>query len=481
MGRSRVAPPIKDGDWTSVRQAINRLGAIVLGSEATPTFAGLTLTGLTASRLMVTDADKALASADLISWVAGTTNQIAVADDGDGSITLSTPQNIHTEATPTFAGIELGHASDTTLARVSAGVVSIEGTNIAMVDGVLEDLNTLGANPFSGDPAKDFLVGTAVGTLAWESGATVRTSLGLGTGDSPVFTTLTLSSIAAEGSDVDKFLVDSSGVIKYRTGAQVLSDIGAESGDLINYVLPSEVLDNFNEANFVGYLGQIHVKNVNIGYGIAEYTHGATVVSSGYIGGVYSPTQNRIYLVPFDQSSENDWHYIDCADGSVVAYTHGATVEDYAYAGGVYSPVQDRIYFVPHGQSNEANWHYIDCSDGSVVAYAHGLGGDIPVDSAYTGGVYSPAQDRIHLIPRGQAGQAKWHYIDCSDGSVVAYTHNVTADSQAYQGGIYSPTQNRIYFVPYAQGNNTTWHYIQEYSTAEISPSIAASTLFNKF
>ena len=47
MGRGRVAPPIKDGDWTSVRQAINRLSALILGSESTPTFAGITLTGFT--------------------------------------------------------------------------------------------------------------------------------------------------------------------------------------------------------------------------------------------------------------------------------------------------------------------------------------------------------------------------------------------------------------------------------------------------
>ncbi|KKL92720.1 hypothetical protein LCGC14_1881890, partial [marine sediment metagenome] len=38
--------------------------------------------------------------------------------------------------------------------------------------------------------------------------------------------TLVISTVAAEGSDVDKFLVDSSGVVKFRTGAEVLSDIG---------------------------------------------------------------------------------------------------------------------------------------------------------------------------------------------------------------------------------------------------------------
>ncbi len=46
-------------------------------------------------------------------------------------------------------------------------------------------------------------------------------------GLSPTFTGLTLTGIAAEGTDVDRFLVSNAGLIKSRTGAQVLSDIGA--------------------------------------------------------------------------------------------------------------------------------------------------------------------------------------------------------------------------------------------------------------
>ena len=56
-----------------------------------------------------------------------------------------------------------------------------------------------------------------------------NTTLGFGIGDSPTLTGLTLSAIAAEATDVDKFLVDSTGVIKYRTGAEVLADIGASA------------------------------------------------------------------------------------------------------------------------------------------------------------------------------------------------------------------------------------------------------------
>ena len=46
---------------------------------------------LTASRLMATDGTEEMVSTDLAAWVAGTTSQITVTDDGDGTITLSAP------------------------------------------------------------------------------------------------------------------------------------------------------------------------------------------------------------------------------------------------------------------------------------------------------------------------------------------------------------------------------------------------------
>jgi len=50
-------------------------------------------------------------------------------------------------------------------------------------------------------------------------------------GSSADITSLKLSSVAAAGVDTDKFLVlDSAGNVDYRTGAQVLSDIGAGTG-----------------------------------------------------------------------------------------------------------------------------------------------------------------------------------------------------------------------------------------------------------
>lgn len=56
------------------------------------------------------------------------------------------------------------------------------------VDGVLEDLDTLGPATADGE----FIVATGAGTFAYESGDTARTSLGVGTADSPEFSGLTL-------------------------------------------------------------------------------------------------------------------------------------------------------------------------------------------------------------------------------------------------------------------------------------------------
>ena len=62
----------------------------------------------TASRLLATDANKKTVSiANLSSWVAGTSNQVTVANDGDGTITLSLPQSIDTSADVEFDSITL--------------------------------------------------------------------------------------------------------------------------------------------------------------------------------------------------------------------------------------------------------------------------------------------------------------------------------------------------------------------------------------
>jgi len=65
------------------------------------------LTGLSAGDLLKYDGSSRFVPATLADLVAGTSNQIAVTDDTDGTITLSAPQDLNSGASPQFTGLEL--------------------------------------------------------------------------------------------------------------------------------------------------------------------------------------------------------------------------------------------------------------------------------------------------------------------------------------------------------------------------------------
>ena len=122
---------IKNKDWVSVRQATARLGSIKLGPTSTPTFASvtsdsLTITGLTTNSLVypvaglltslgaATNGQLPIGSASgapALATLTQTANQVLVTN-GAGSITLSTPQDIHVDATPEFAGLTIRNSDD---------------------------------------------------------------------------------------------------------------------------------------------------------------------------------------------------------------------------------------------------------------------------------------------------------------------------------------------------------------------------------
>jgi hypothetical protein len=129
---------VRKEDWNSViaanrdtQLALDTLSGVKLGSSATPIFGGITLTNLTANRLVASDATKSLVSSDLINWVTGTANRVTVADDSDGTITLSGPQDIHTGASPTFTGLTLsGLTQGSVLFAGSGGLVSEDNARL---------------------------------------------------------------------------------------------------------------------------------------------------------------------------------------------------------------------------------------------------------------------------------------------------------------------------------------------------------------
>jgi hypothetical protein len=203
-----------------------------------------------------------------------------------------------------------------------------------------------------------------------------------------------------------------------------------------------------------------------------------------YAGGVYSPAQNRVYLIPYGPGpgggDTTHWHYFNCQTNQLVAYV---PVSDVSVAkacyGGAYSPVQNRIYFAPYGESNATNWHYIDCNNDISVTYSNGTG-VTPVQYGYQGAVYSAVLNRIYFIPYNQIDPtAGWHYVNCANGSLTSYTQ-VGVPSlhlNAYSGGIYY--NGCVYFVPAAQGGYSTWHYIDNVGTIQSYPAAALGGWFS--
>ena len=251
---------------------------------------------------------------------------------------------------------------------------------------------------------------------------------------------------------------------------------------------------------------------------VVQYAHGVTAVNGAYQGGVLT-SNGRIYLIPYNQSNQTNWHYIDTNTGNVVAYAHstGISVAG-AYNCGCLAP-NGNIYMAPFFQSNSSPWHYINSGTGAVGTYTNGSGVTynaysscvtapdgkvwmIPyfwsenqpnwhyinttnntivpysapsaVSGAYFGGVLA-SNGNIYMIPQGQATQSTWHYIRTSDNSIQSYTGPVLSAS-AYTGGVLAPN-GKIFLIPTTQATQTTWHYID--STTNSVGTYTAPALVN--
>ena len=122
----------------SVKRAIRAISR-KLGYTSSGVLAGLTLTDLTASRLVATDSGKVLESiTDLTAWIIeSSANQVVVTDNGDGTLTLSLPQDVHVDATPEFAGITIKDSSDDIIFYVDDDEMYFTGGAVAIEAGMI--------------------------------------------------------------------------------------------------------------------------------------------------------------------------------------------------------------------------------------------------------------------------------------------------------------------------------------------------------
>jgi hypothetical protein len=152
-------------------------------------------------------------------WVkTGAPNTLWFTNDGGTDQEIVYGGGAYHDGFSDFVGNEhINHTSVTLTAGTGlAGGGDISSNRSFSVVTVLEDLVTLGAN--SAD--SEFLVGTGVGTLAWETGDTVRTSLGLAIGtDVTAFDFLLddISDLTDPGADRLLFWDESSNIITWAT------------------------------------------------------------------------------------------------------------------------------------------------------------------------------------------------------------------------------------------------------------------------
>ena len=133
---------------------------------------------------------------------------------------------------PQFAGINLGHASDTTLTRVSAGVVAVEGVNVVLAGDVTTDGITmstarlLGRTTASSGAVEEITVGSG---LSLSDGALAATSSGITLGTAVASTSGTSIDFTSIPSGTKRITINFAGVSTSGTSL-ILVQIGDSGG-----------------------------------------------------------------------------------------------------------------------------------------------------------------------------------------------------------------------------------------------------------
>ena len=172
----------------------------------------LTLSNLTATRLLASDGSKLVVSvADLASWIAGTSNEITITNDGDGTVTISLPdaviigtldtgqganelydmdQDVMSSSSPTFNVLSL--TTDLSIANGGTGASSLDD-----VVGTANEITvTAGADTvIGGDVTISLPDDVTIGTLDTGQGGNELYDMdqNVKTTNSPTFAGLTLT------------------------------------------------------------------------------------------------------------------------------------------------------------------------------------------------------------------------------------------------------------------------------------------------
>ena len=260
------------GDITIEGNAIYRAG----GTDVPVADGGTGVSSLTDGGLLLGSGTGAITAMSALSdgeMIVGDGTTDPVAESG---ATLRTSIGIGTGNSPQFTGIELGHATDTTITRSGSGDVAIEGnaiyraggTDVPVADGgtgastltdggVLLGSGTGAITPMAVLSDGEMIVGDGSTDPGAESGATLRTSIGVGTGDSPQLTAVNIghatdTTLARSGSGdltIEGNAIYRAGgtdvpVADGGTGASSLTDGGVLLGSGTGAITPMAVLSD---------------------------------------------------------------------------------------------------------------------------------------------------------------------------------------------------------------------------------------------
>ena len=205
------------------------IGAGSSGGNTVLAVAGEGLNYVTLNTNQTIDSSKTFLTGSTTTFNSGSTVDIAGTFKLGGSSVTSSASELNQLASKTLGdAIELNVGiSNTNLLQAGSGIANsdflkVSGSAIVGRDAgqVLSDIGAQPLNALLTDlsdiaatstGANQFIVSTGIGAFALESGTTVRTSIGLGTSNSPEFTGLTLSgALSANGGiavDTNKFTV----------------------------------------------------------------------------------------------------------------------------------------------------------------------------------------------------------------------------------------------------------------------------------